>query len=110
MRRDAIRVLLSNAGSLVKDKIRRLGQANVPEGEANEALARTVSRTLQKPTENSDDEVLMDGVVVINQNVCRNERQKCYLENHIVKSSSLEGLVLCSGYKTDRQGIRGGEE
>ncbi|PJF16636.1 hypothetical protein PSACC_03557 [Paramicrosporidium saccamoebae] len=53
LRRDAIRVLLSNAGALFKDKIRRLGQANAPEGEA---LVRTASRIGQRVSENYEDE------------------------------------------------------
>lgn len=48
LRRDSISVVLSNVGALVKDKIKRFGQANVPETDNGEAgpLARTASRLL----------------------------------------------------------------
>lgn len=45
LRRDCISVLLSNVGALVRDKIRRFGQANVPESEKPEdALKQTAAR------------------------------------------------------------------
>jgi hypothetical protein len=53
LRRDAIRVLLSNAGALFKDKLRRFGQANAPEGEA---LARTASRISKHTSEDYENE------------------------------------------------------
>lgn len=52
LRRDCLRVLLGNLGALFKDKLRRLGQANLPE--TDEPLGERLALGRREPSEETD--------------------------------------------------------
>lgn len=76
LRRDSISVVLSNVGALVKDKIKRFGQANVPETDEGEAgpLARTASRLLSSAS--------VAAATKTKEKASSKETQVCPLLNH----------------------------
>jgi hypothetical protein len=69
-------VVVSNIGALVKDKIRRLGQANVSE---EEALQRTASRlgASPRPTGDPDSKEAQVQLETFFLIIFRNEKPRC---------------------------------
>lgn len=57
VKKDAIFVLLKNGGSLVVDKLKKLGQANVPEGQDPLTVFYRMERLPSQTPEERDDEV-----------------------------------------------------